>query len=52
MAHLKHVGTFAQIRYGDQARAAGFDDAVLVGRSPSRTSTSSTADAESRQFSD
>jgi branched-subunit amino acid aminotransferase/4-amino-4-deoxychorismate lyase len=31
MAHLKHVGTFAQIRYGDQARAAGFDDAVLVG---------------------
>jgi branched-subunit amino acid aminotransferase/4-amino-4-deoxychorismate lyase len=31
MAHLKHVGTFAQIRYGDEARAAGFDDAVLVG---------------------
>ena len=31
MAHLKHIGTFAQIRYGDQARAAGFDDAVLVG---------------------
>lgn len=27
---IKHVGTFPQIQYARQARAAGFDDAVLV----------------------
>ena len=31
MAYLKHVGTFAQIRYGDQSAGRGFDDAVFVG---------------------
>jgi branched-subunit amino acid aminotransferase/4-amino-4-deoxychorismate lyase len=29
-AHLKHVGTFAQIRYGNEAERAGFDDALLT----------------------
>ncbi len=29
-AHLKHVGTFAQIAYGRQAERNGYDDAVLV----------------------
>lgn len=29
-AHLKHVGSLAQIRYGLLAERAGFDDAVLV----------------------
>lgn len=29
-AHLKHVGTFAQIRHGEQAEQAGYDDALLV----------------------
>lgn len=29
-AHIKHVGSFAQIRYGRQANKAGYDDAVLV----------------------
>ena len=29
-AHIKHVGSFAQIRYGIQANKAGYDDAVLV----------------------
>ena len=29
-AHIKHVGTFAQIRHGMQANRAGYDDAVLV----------------------
>lgn len=30
LAHIKHVGTFAQIRYGLLAERAGFDDALLV----------------------
>lgn len=30
-AHIKHVGAFAQIRYGEQAESAGFDDALFVG---------------------
>jgi branched-subunit amino acid aminotransferase/4-amino-4-deoxychorismate lyase len=30
VAHLKHVGTFAQIHYGQEAEQAGFDDALLV----------------------
>jgi branched-subunit amino acid aminotransferase/4-amino-4-deoxychorismate lyase len=29
-AHLKHVGSFAQIRYGNEAERAGFDDALLT----------------------
>ncbi len=29
-AHLKHVGTFAQIRHGEEAERAGYDDALLV----------------------
>jgi branched-subunit amino acid aminotransferase/4-amino-4-deoxychorismate lyase len=29
-AHIKHVGSFAQIRYGMHANKAGYDDAVLV----------------------
>ena len=29
-AHLKHVGTFAQIRHGEQAERAGYDDALLI----------------------
>lgn len=29
-AHIKHLGTFAQIRYGEQAEAAGYDDALLT----------------------
>ncbi len=29
-AHLKHVGTFAQIRHGEQAEQAGYDDALLI----------------------
>jgi branched-subunit amino acid aminotransferase/4-amino-4-deoxychorismate lyase len=29
-AHLKHVGTFALIRYGNEAERAGFDDALLT----------------------
>lgn len=28
--HIKHVGTFPQIRYGLQAEQAGYDDALLV----------------------
>lgn len=31
-SHIKHVGTFAQIRYGLIAERAGFDDALLVTR--------------------
>ncbi|AXG77723.1 aminotransferase class IV [Streptomyces paludis] len=30
-AHLKHLGGFAQIHYGQLARRAGFDDALLTG---------------------
>lgn len=30
MAHLKHVGTFGQLYYGDLARTQGFDDALLT----------------------
>lgn len=30
LAHLKHVGTFAQIHYGLEAERAGFDDALLT----------------------
>ncbi|MET3453272.1 MULTISPECIES: aminotransferase class IV [Curtobacterium] len=30
-AHLKHVGSFAQIRYGEQAEREGYHDALLVG---------------------
>ena len=30
-AHIKHVGSFAQIRYGEQAEREGYDDALLVG---------------------
>ncbi len=30
VAHLKHVGTFAQIYYGERAERAGYDDALLV----------------------
>lgn len=30
-AHIKHVGAFAQIRYGELAERRGFDDALLVG---------------------
>jgi branched-subunit amino acid aminotransferase/4-amino-4-deoxychorismate lyase len=29
-AHIKHVGSFAQIRYGIHANRAGYDDAILV----------------------
>ncbi|MFZ1995964.1 MAG: aminotransferase class IV [Solirubrobacteraceae bacterium] len=29
-AHLKHVGTFSQIRHGQQAEQAGCDDALLI----------------------
>jgi branched-subunit amino acid aminotransferase/4-amino-4-deoxychorismate lyase len=29
-AHLKHVGMFAQIRYGEDAEKDGYDDALLV----------------------
>jgi branched-subunit amino acid aminotransferase/4-amino-4-deoxychorismate lyase len=29
-AHIKHVGSFAQIRYGIEANKVGYDDAVLV----------------------
>lgn len=28
--HIKHVGSFAQIRYGELAERAGFDDALLL----------------------
>lgn len=28
--HIKHVGTFAQIRHGILAERAGFDDALLI----------------------
>lgn len=31
VAHIKHVGTFAQIYYGQLAEHEGFDDALLVG---------------------
>ncbi|RDG35408.1 aminotransferase class IV [Streptomyces corynorhini] len=31
VAHLKHLGGFAQIHYGRVARRAGFDDALLTG---------------------
>lgn len=30
VAHLKHVGSFAQIYYGKQAQRDGYDDALLV----------------------
>lgn len=30
LAHLKHVGTFAQIHFGTAAEQTGFDDAVLI----------------------
>jgi branched-subunit amino acid aminotransferase/4-amino-4-deoxychorismate lyase len=30
-AHIKHVGSFAQIRYGEQAEREGYDDALLIG---------------------
>lgn len=30
-AHIKHVGSFAQIRYGEQAVREGYHDALLVG---------------------
>ena len=30
LAHLKHVGTFAQIYYGQEAERASFDDALLA----------------------
>lgn len=30
VAHIKHVGTFAQLYYGKAAVRAGFDDALLV----------------------
>ncbi|MGA4848723.1 aminotransferase class IV [Streptomyces sp. G5(2025)] len=30
-AHIKHLGGFAQARYGELARRAGFDDALLTG---------------------
>lgn len=29
--HIKHLGGFGQARYGDLARLAGFDDALLTG---------------------
>ncbi|WP_337662067.1 aminotransferase class IV family protein [Actinoalloteichus sp. AHMU CJ021] len=32
LPHLKHVGTFAQLHHGRQARQDGFDDALLVGQ--------------------
>lgn len=40
-AHLKHVGTFAQIRHGEQAEHAGYDDALLIttGRHVAETTT-------------
>ena len=31
VAHIKHVGTFAQIYYGRLAEERGFDDALLTG---------------------
>ncbi|MEU3183185.1 aminotransferase class IV [Streptomyces sp. NPDC006923] len=31
LAHVKHLGGFAQTHYGRLARRAGFDDALLVG---------------------
>ena len=31
VAHIKHVGTFAQIYYGRTAEQGGFDDALLTG---------------------
>lgn len=30
-AHIKHLGGFGQARYGEPARRAGFDDALLTG---------------------
>jgi branched-subunit amino acid aminotransferase/4-amino-4-deoxychorismate lyase len=30
-AHIKHVGSFAQIRHGEHAEREGYDDALLVG---------------------
>lgn len=30
LAHLKHVGTFPQIRHGREAERAGYDDALLT----------------------
>ncbi|HZC69600.1 MAG TPA: aminotransferase class IV [Jatrophihabitans sp.] len=30
LAHVKHVGMFAQIHFGNAAEHAGFDDAVLI----------------------
>ncbi|MFI2613708.1 aminotransferase class IV [Streptomyces sp. NPDC018584] len=30
-AHIKHLGGFGQARYGELARRAGFDDALLTG---------------------
>ena len=29
--HIKHLGGFGQARYGELARRAGFDDALLTG---------------------
>jgi branched-subunit amino acid aminotransferase/4-amino-4-deoxychorismate lyase len=31
LAHIKHVGTFGQIHYGNLAERDGFDDALLTG---------------------
>ena len=30
--HLKHTGTFALVYFGEQAQAAGYDDAIFVDR--------------------
>lgn len=30
--HLKHTGTFALVYFGEQARSAGYDDAIFVDR--------------------
>jgi branched-subunit amino acid aminotransferase/4-amino-4-deoxychorismate lyase len=30
LPHIKHVGTFAQIHFAEQAERAGFDDALFV----------------------
>jgi branched-subunit amino acid aminotransferase/4-amino-4-deoxychorismate lyase len=39
LAHLKHVGTFAQIYYGQEAERAGFDDALLTGHGEAAETT-------------
>lgn len=41
-ARIKHVGSFAQIRYGRQAEEQGYDEALLVG-SDGRVSETTTA---------